>query len=130
MDLYLLRPAVLPFITALKLKVEFMVLNRLTGIGKRKNELRDITVSAHEEESEEVQIMSARIFQSEAPTLRVEEKGLGIDVDMRKDGLENEKTPADSARGIEASIGSGGHRESLDEMERRYLGKFKRSNMV
>lgn len=130
MDLYLLRPAVLPFITALKLKVEFMVLNRLTGIGKRKNELRDITVSAHEEESEEVQIMSARIFQSEAPTLRVEEKGLGIYVDMRKDGLENEKTPADSARGIEASIGSGGHRESLDEMERRYLGKFKRSNMV
>lgn len=129
MDLYLLRLAVLPFITALKLKVEFMILNRLTGIGKRKNKLRNVTVSVHEER-EGVQVMSPHTFQSEAPTSRMEENRLGIVVDVRKDGLENEKVPADSARGLEASIGSGEHRGSLDEMDSRYLGRFGRSDIV
>ncbi|RDI88183.1 hypothetical protein Vi05172_g1813 [Venturia inaequalis] len=134
MDLYLLRLAVLPLTTALKLKVEFLILNRLTSIGKKKNELRSITVSAHDEEMEnsELQMASPCTFQSEALTLKVEEKGLGTDIDMREDRRKGKKTPTDSIRevGTSAASGDGAESESLDEMERRYLGKFDGSNMV
>jgi hypothetical protein len=50
MELYLLRLGLSPFLYALKLKVEFMVLNRLTSMGKRRIELRHITVLTTGEE--------------------------------------------------------------------------------
>jgi hypothetical protein len=40
-EVYLLRLVAIPFISALKLKVEFMILNQLTSIGKRRGELRN-----------------------------------------------------------------------------------------
>lgn len=134
MDLYLLRLVVLPFTSAAKLKVEFMILNRLTGIGKRRNELRDITVSTHgeEERGDPQLVITPCTFQSEAPTLRVEEKGLGIEVDMNEHGgVRGDKTPTDSIREIETSneaSRSEEQRDSLDEMERRYLGRISRSD--
>lgn len=132
LDLYLLRLAVLPFTTALKLKVEFLILNRLTEIGKRKNELRSITVSTHDQENEEAPVASPCTSQSEATTLRVEEKRLGIEVGTRDDGLGVGKAPAKTIRevGTTAASRDGEDRESLDEMERRYLGRFGGSSMV
>jgi hypothetical protein len=128
MDLYLLRLAVVPLISALKLKVEFMILNRLTGIGKRRGELRDITVSVREEEGrEEVQTVSPCTFQSAAPTLRMDEKGLGIGLEEVEDCVERKKAPTNSIREISTS-GAGSSspkaKESFDEIERRYLGGF------
>ncbi|TLD29706.1 2-oxoisovalerate dehydrogenase subunit beta [Venturia nashicola] len=125
-DLYFLRLAVLPFTTALKLKVEFLILNRLTGIGKRKNELRSATVPAHAGELGEVQVESPCSLQSEALSLRGERKGADIEVGMRKDRSRVEKAPAKSIKevGTNVTSGDGEERESLDEMERRYLGRL------
>ena len=46
--IYLARTMISPLLFALKLKVEFLVLNRLTSMSKRRVELRHITVSNEE----------------------------------------------------------------------------------
>lgn len=126
LDLYLLRLMVLPFITAWKLKVEFLILNHLTGIGKGRNELRNVTVSVQDEQRQEVQVAdSPCTVSSEAPTLRKDANGRDIEICMSNAGLQDEKRPTNSTGKMETSVGVGQEDSSgLDEMDRRYLGRF------
>jgi len=123
--LYLLRLALLPFLYSLKLKVEFMILNRLTGIGKRKSELRNITLSVHEE-ALETEVISPSTFLSAAPTLTMD-TGLGIGLELNEDESRGKTTPTNSIEEITTNAEGSGtpdDKESFDEMERRYLGRM------
>jgi hypothetical protein len=125
MGLYLLRLALLPFLYSIKLKVEFMILNRLTGIGKRKSELRNITLSVHEVGGE-MEVTSPSTFLSATPTLTMD-TGLGIELGFNEDDTRGKTTPTNSIDEITANVegsGSPEERESFDEMERRYLGRM------
>lgn len=120
--LYLLRLALSSFIYALKLKVEFMILNRLTSIKKREMELRLITLSAVGEET------SAAVAGADppSPTMKMEES---LEKGVMKQSSAPGSKPALSVEIQEISTsplryGCKERSGSFDSIERRYLGRF------
>jgi hypothetical protein len=122
--LYLLRLALSSFIYALKLKVEFMVLNRLTIIKKRKTELTHITVSVTREEA----VTTATGVEGEFP-YTVDSKNVKSGAIEKVTTVGRSTTPCEEIREVSTSMTEPDYEKercSFDEIERRYLGRFSR----
>ena len=135
---YLAKVVLSPFIYALKLKIEFLVLNRLTSMSKRRVELRHITISNAEGE-----IMSANM-QHGTPAVAHADKAqdgqmlsaLGTQPLPALGGAQTWQQTSDSHRelGEKSAVVHEDSREEpdgLDDIDRQYLGRFgKGSDMV
>ena len=104
-NMYLAKLMLSPFIYALKLKIEFLVLNRLTSMSRRRVELRHITI-----ENAEGEIAAANA-----------EHGVPEMIDYH-----HARGPGKMVEGSTPVSGamSTAHPEDLDEVDRRYLGRF------
>jgi hypothetical protein len=121
-ELYLLRLALLPFIYAVKLKVEFAVLNRLAGVGKKRARLNSV------ESREEVQVVqgaSPRIFDHGHDLGMGGAAGDGVGVRSPADNGKDVKARVEGSEKTGGGDGDSGGKESFDDLDRQYLGSFK-----
>lgn len=125
----LLRWAIGPFLYALKLQVEFLILNSLTSMSKESLELRNISVPTPDVEA----AVASRTTHGKA--IALEEQPLGStnaqrtceDAKIVTEIQTNLASIAESStRDMELSLSTTSHperRTSWDAMERKYLGR-------
>lgn len=140
---YLVRLAIAPLVYGLKLKVEFLILNRLTGMTQKRAELRHITISMANDTNDDAvhaATMAAatvlenahavdKVLESD-PDVITEEKAhdsgvphgepsqraskkLAVTEFIAQEGTPTPRLKSDSSPA----------RESLDSFERQYLGR-------
>jgi hypothetical protein len=130
LELYLLRLALGPFFYAVKLKVEFNILNRITSMGKRRIELKHISISAAgDETSMTIPIIEPAPLVGPQTTVtgNVKDEDLETVKIEQSSAIKEDKTPLAEIENISTSaVGliSEEERHSFDAMERQYLGRF------
>jgi hypothetical protein len=137
--LFLVRLAIDPLIYGLNLKVEFLILNRLTGMTQQRAELRHIAISMNADSIDNAGTTTAVATQtavqfsprhSQLAMVTVDQKRFhdsgtaaptyGLDANgepTRVDQCENQSSQELAPRSTEI-------RESLDSTERQYLGRI------
>lgn len=139
--LFLVRLAIAPLIYALKLKVEFLILNRLTSITQQSAELRHITISITEDTNDNTAtaaaLAAATILENAssvnrrqtAATIHVSSSKSG-DISTSRDSIQPGESKcsavqhdAHEVQEVPSELGLEIQRRSIDELERQYLGR-------